>query len=45
VGLVVTDVEIVRETETEVLGVREMDRERVGLGEVEGGMANVPAKL
>jgi hypothetical protein len=45
VGVVVSEVDVVRLTDTELLGLREMDRERVGLPEMEGGMAIVPAKL
>ena len=44
-GLVVIVADVVRLTDTELLGLREMDRERVGLPEVDGGTPMVPAKL
>jgi len=45
VGLVVIVVDTERLTDTELLGVRDGERVRVGEGEVEGGMPIVPAKL
>ena len=45
VGLVVIVVDIVRLMDTEVLGLRVTDRERVGLPEMDGGTPMVPAKL
>jgi len=45
VGLVVMAVDVVRVTDTELLGLREIVRVREGLLEGEGGMAIVPAKL
>jgi hypothetical protein len=38
-------VDVVRVTDTELLGLREIVRVREGLLEGEGGMAIVPAKL
>ena len=45
VGLVVIVVDTERLTDTELLGVRDGERVRVGEGEVEGGIPIVPAKL
>ena len=44
-GLVVTVTETVRDTDTELLGVRVIERESVGVREEEGGTPIVPAKL
>ena len=44
-GLVVIVVDTERLTDTELLGVRDGERVRVGEGEVEGGIPIVPAKL
>ena len=44
-GLVVVVMVCVRLTDTELLGVREGERDKVGEGDVEGGMPIVPAKL
>jgi hypothetical protein len=45
VGVVVIVVDIVRETETELLGLLEIDRVKEGLAEDEAGTPIVPAKL
>ena len=44
-GLVVIVVDTVRLIDIELLGVRDRERVRVGVGEVEGGTPIVPAKL
>ena len=45
VGLVIIVVDTVRLMDIELLGVRDGERVRVGVGEVEGGTPIVPAKL